>query len=159
MSVSLESTTELKIGDKAPDFTLIADDGTSVSLSDLNGQKIILYFYPKDDTPGCTQQACDFRNHHAELVHKNVCILGVSKDQTARHQKFKQKYQLPFRLLTDSEGTVCQKYGVWQKKWLYGKMYYGIERSTFLIDETGHLQKIWRKVKVPQHVQDILKLL
>lgn len=158
MVVSLDASV-LEVGQKAPDFTLLADDGQLVTLSAQEGKKVILYFYPKDDTPGCTQQACNFRDYYQEFAAKGVVIFGVSKDSILSHQKFKTKYHLNFPLLTDADGTVCKKYGVWQQKTMFGKFFPGIERTTFLIDETGHIQEIWRKVKVAGHFQEVLKAL
>ncbi|RZI46757.1 thioredoxin-dependent thiol peroxidase [Candidatus Finniella inopinata] len=149
----------LDVGSQAPDFSLMADNGDHVTLSQLKGEKIILYFYPKDDTSGCTQQACDFRDHQAEFAAKGAVILGISRDSNASHQKFKSKHTLNFPLLTDEDGKVCEAYGVWKEKSMYGKTYFGIDRSTFLIDENLCIQKIWRKVKVTDHFQEVLKAL
>src|SRR5690606_38623930 len=113
-----------------------------------------LYFYPKDDTPGCTKEACDFRDNFAALKKLGAVVIGVSKDKVAKHGKFKTKYDLPFPLVSDESGEICQKYGVWVRKSMYGMSYYGIERSTFLINPAGKIQKIWRKVKVPSHVSE-----
>jgi peroxiredoxin Q/BCP len=146
----------LHIGDKAPDFALQSDLNKTVSLESLRGKKIILYFYPKDDTPGCTREACDFRDNLAQFAHENTEIIGVSKDKPERHQKFKEKYQLPFMLLADINGDVCEAYGVLDKKSLFGKTFLGITRSTFLIDEQGIIRAIWRKVKVTGHTQQVL---
>ncbi|MBY0281886.1 MAG: thioredoxin-dependent thiol peroxidase [Alphaproteobacteria bacterium] len=146
-------------GKEASDFTLIADDGNLFTLSSLKGKKIILYFYPKDDTSGCTAQACAFRDHVSEFKAKNAVIIGVSKDDTKRHQNFKNKYQLNFPLLSDTEGKICELYGVWKEKSMYGRKYFGIERSTFYIDENFTVSQVWRKVKVPGHFEEILNLL
>jgi peroxiredoxin Q/BCP len=146
----------LKVGDKAPDFALPSDQGQTISLQSLRGKNVILYFYPKDDTPGCTREACDFRDSLTQFESSNTVILGVSKDTMAKHQKFKQKFQLPFTLLTDENADVCEAYGVIDKKSLFGKTFLGIQRSTFLIDENGILRAIWRKVKVNGHIQQIL---
>jgi peroxiredoxin Q/BCP len=146
----------LAIGSKAPDFSLFSDQNESVSLNNLRGKRIILYFYPKDDTPGCTQEACDFRDSTPLFHDKNTVILGISKDTPNKHQRFKQKYQLPFPLLADENGDVCEAYGVLDKKSLFGKTFLGIQRSTFLIDENGNIQAIWRKVKVKDHIQQVL---
>lgn len=147
----------LTIGDQAPDFTLPGDkDGQMISLKDLRGKKIILYFYPKDHTPGCTQQACDFRDNFARLKTLGVEVFGISKDSAKTHTKFKDKHQLPFTLLVDANADVCQAYGVINKKSLFGKTFLGIQRSTFLIDEEGKLRGIWRKVKVTGHVEQLL---
>lgn len=149
----------LTAGMKAPDFTLIDDEGKPLTLSQLLGKKVVLYFYPKDDTSGCTTQACDFRDHLSDFENLNAVVIGVSRDDTTRHQKFKAKHQLNFKLLTDEDSAVCEQYGVWQQKSMYGRTYYGIERSTFLIDEKGCLEQIWRKVKVPDHYKLVLSSL
>jgi thioredoxin-dependent peroxiredoxin len=147
----------LKPGSAAPDFTLPTDvTGQTLSLSQLRGKKIVLYFYPKDQTPGCTREACDFRDHFAAFEQLGVEILGVSKDSTNKHVAFKQKYALPFTLLVDQNADVCEAYGVINKKSLFGKTFLGIERSTFLINEQGMIQAMWRKVKVPLHVEQVL---
>ena len=149
---------ELKEGNKAPDFTAIDQDGKKVKLSSYKGEKnIVLYFYPKDMTPGCTTQACDLRDHHKKF--KNTVILGVSIDSTERHQKFIGKYDLPFTLLADIDKKVVQKYGVWQEKKLYGKTFMGIVRTTFIIDKSGTIQKIFPKVKVKTHIEEVLSAL
>ncbi len=146
----------LQVGDQAPEFTLTADNNESLSLKQFRGKKVILYFYPKDLTPGCTKEACDFRDSFPQISQQQAIILGISKDSPATHQKFKQKYSLPFTLLTDGDAAVCEAYGVLNPKSLFGKTFLGIQRSTFLIDEKGLIQGIWRKVKVPQHVKAIL---
>jgi peroxiredoxin Q/BCP len=146
----------LKIGDIAPDFTLPDDNNEPVSLQSLRGKKVILYFYPKDNTPGCTKQACDFRDSLQNFTRSDAHVFGISKDSARQHQKFKEKYQLPFTLLTDTNADVCEAYGVINKKSLFGKTFLGITRSTFLIDETGKIRSIWRKVKVAGHVQQVL---
>ena len=146
----------LNIGDKAPDFTLLTDNGEKVALNELRGKKIVLYFYPKDSTPGCTKEACDFRDQFSVFKKRGVEIFGISKDSVKSHQKFKQKYNLPFTLLVDDKADVCEAYGVVDKKSLFGKTFLGIDRSTFLIDEKGIVRAIWRKVKVPGHVEQIL---
>jgi peroxiredoxin Q/BCP len=146
----------LKIGDPAPDFTLVSDQNESISLKKLRGQKVLLYFYPKDNTPGCTKEACDFRDSFHHFTDKNTHVFGISKDNPKKHQKFKQQYQLPFTLLADEDGNVCEAYGVIDKKSLFGKTFLGIQRSTFLIDEEGLIQAIWRKVKVSGHTQQVL---
>lgn len=151
--------TTLTIGDLAPDFTLPDDAGNAVSLSGLKGQKIILYFYPKDDTPGCTTQACDFTTLFPDFKDTGAVILGVSKDSVVKHQKFKEKYNLTFPLLSDEKTQICEAYGVFKEKSMYGKTYMGIERTTFLIDETGHIAHIWPKVSVTNHVKDVLEKL
>ena len=146
----------LQIGDQAPDFTLLADNNENISLRDLRGKKVILYFYPKDNTPGCTKQACDFRDALPDFATEDSIVLGISRDNTSRHQKFKTKYLLPFPLLTDDNGDVCTAYDVLSKKSLFGRTYIGIQRSTFLIDENGIIRAIWRKVKVSGHVKQVL---
>ncbi len=146
----------LGIGDQAPDFTLPADNGKQISLSKLRGKKVVLYFYPKDNTPGCTKEACDFRDSFTRFTTKGIEVLGVSKDNEKAHTKFKEKYSLPFTLLVDTNADVCEAYGVINKKSLFGKTFLGISRSTFLIDENGIIRGIWRKVKVPGHVEQVL---
>jgi len=146
----------LTVGDKAPDFTLPTDTENMLSLSQCRGKKVLLYFYPKDNTPGCTKEACDFRDNFAQFKKHGVEIFGISKDSAAAHTKFKQKYTLPFTLLVDANADVCEAYGVINKKSLFGKTFLGIQRSTFLIDEKGVIRAIWRKVKVPGHVEQLL---
>ncbi len=141
----------------APDFTMPTDGGGSVSLSGLKGRKVVLYFYPKDDTPGCTKEACGFRDALPDFSGIDAAIIGVSKDSVARHDKFKAKYDLPFALASDEDGGVCEAYGTWVEKSMYGRKYMGIDRATFLIDEQGVLRAEWRKVKVPGHVAEVLK--
>lgn len=147
---------QLAVGDKAPEFSLTGDDGKTVSLAGLKGKNVVLYFYPKDDTPGCTLEAKDFRDHLGDFEKSNTVILGVSKDDTKSHLAFKKKYCLPFTLLSDDSGKTCEDYGVWVEKSMYGKTYMGIERATFLIDGKGQLKQIWRKVKVDGHVKEVL---
>jgi len=146
----------LKIGDKAPDFKLPADSGKEINLNDLRGKKVILYFYPKDMTSGCTKEACDFRDSIKKFEKKNTVVLGVSADSTGSHQKFKDKYDLPFTLLSDETKKMIKDYGVWKEKSLYGKKYMGIERTTYVIDEKGRIEKIFNKVKVDGHIDEIL---
>jgi peroxiredoxin Q/BCP len=146
----------IEVGRKAPAFTLNDQDGNSVSLKSLRGQKVILYFYPKDDTPGCTKQACGFRDQTGDFAKANAIILGISPDDEASHQKFTGKFDLPFQLLADTEHTACEAYGVWKEKNMYGRKYMGVERSTFIIDEEGTLIGEQRKVKVDGHVQAML---
>lgn len=146
----------LTIGDKAPDFTLYSDENQQVSLKDFQGKKILLYFYPKDNTPGCNKEACGFRDNIAHFSDKNVVILGVSKDSPSRHQQFKTKFSLPFTLLSDESGDICEAYGVIDKKSLFGRTFLGIKRSTFLIDEKGIIRAIWRNVKVSGHSKQVL---
>jgi peroxiredoxin Q/BCP len=147
----------LEIGDKAPDFTLPADGGGKVSLKDLKGKTVILYFYPKDDTSGCTAEACAFRDQLPDFSKSKATVLGVSRDSVASHDKFKKKYGLTFPLLSDEEGKVTEAYGTWVEKSMYGRKYMGIDRSTFLIDPKGVIRGIWRKVKVPGHAEEVLK--
>lgn len=147
----------LNIGDKAPDFTLPTDaENKEMTLSQLRGKKIVLYFYPKDNTPGCTKEACDFRDYFAAFKKEGIEIFGISKDSAKAHTKFKTKYDLPFTLLVDANADVCEAYGVINKKSMFGKTFLGIQRSTFFIDEKGIIRAIWRKVKVPGHVEQIL---
>jgi len=143
-------------GNKAPNFTLKADDGRDVSLSDYQGKKVVLYFYPKDGTPGCTNEAIQFRDMIEEFRKEDTIIIGVSKDTINSHQKFKQKHKLPFTLLSDPDGKVLDLYGVWKKKSMYGRTFMGIERTTVLIDEKGIITKVFRKVKVKGHAQSCL---
>ena len=140
-------------GDKAPDFTLVADDGRKVSLQDYRGKKVILYFYPKDGTPGCTREAIEFRDISKKFEEEGSIMLGVSKDSIKSHHKFKQKHDLPFTLLSDPEGKILDLYNVWKKKSMYGRTFMGTERTTFLIDENGIVKKVYRKVKVKGHAQ------
>lgn len=147
---------DLKIGDKAPDFKLPADGGETISLKDYKGRKLVVYFYPKDDTPGCTAESCAFRDNLPKLGKLGVDVIGVSKDSVKKHDKFKVKYDLNFPLLSDEEGDMCERYGTWVEKSMYGKKYMGIDRSTFLIDEQGKIAAIWRKVKVEGHVEEVL---
>ncbi len=145
------------IGDKAPDFSAGTDGGGSISLKDLKGKKVVLYFYPKDMTPGCTTEACGFRDAHPDFSKINAEIIGVSKDSVKRHDKFKEKYDLPFTLAADEDGKMCEAYGVWQEKKNYGKTYMGIVRSTFLIDEKGKIAAVWRNLRVKGHVENVLE--
>lgn len=150
----------LAIGDIAPDFTLPTDEAAQCfTLSQQRGKKVLLYFYPKDHTPGCTKEACAFRDHFARFEQKGVLVLGISKDSASTHTRFRQKHHLPFPLLVDADAKVCEAYGVINKKSLFGKTFLGIERSTFLIDETGIIRELWRKVKVPGHVEQIIHVL
>ena len=146
----------LAIGDQAPDFTMATDGGGEVSLVGLKGKSVILYFYPKDDTPGCTKEACGFRDALPDFSGLNAEIIGVSKDPVAKHDKFKTKYDLPFTLGADADGSVCAAFDTWVEQSLYGRLYMGIERATFLIDGAGVLRAIWRKVKVKGHVEAVL---
>ena len=146
----------LDIGSKAPDFKAETDKGETISLKDFRGKQVVLYFYPKDDTTGCTKEACDFRDNFARLKKAGAVVLGVSPDTVSKHVKFKEKYDLPFTLVSDPDKTVCGLYDVWKEKSMYGRKYMGVERSTFLIDEHGKIKALWRKVKVPGHVEEVL---
>ncbi len=146
----------LSEGDKAPDFDVPADGGGRVSLAAHAGKIVVLYFYPKDDTPGCTKEACGFRNCIGDFKAAGAEVIGVSKDSVKKHDKFKAKYELPFTLASDEDGAVCDAYGTWVEKSMYGRHYMGIERATFVIDGEGAVRKIWRKVKVPGHVEAVL---
>src|SRR2546422_2383810 len=148
--------TMLAVGERAPDFTLPADDGRKVSLKDLRGKKVVLYFYPKDDTTGCTKEACSFRDNLGRVTSKGAVVLGVSRDDPKSHLKFKDKYNLNFPLLSDDDGRVTGEYGVCKIKNLYGREYFGIERTTFLIDERGKVAKIWPRVRVEGHTDEVL---
>jgi peroxiredoxin Q/BCP len=143
----------VKEGDKAPDFTLQADDGREVSLKDYQGKKVVLYFYPRDDTPGCTREAAEFRDTIKQLENENAVVVGVSKDSVESHKKFKEKYGLPFTLLSDPEAKVLRLYEVWKKKSLYGREMMSTERTTFLIDEKGIVKKVYPKVNVEGHAK------
>ncbi len=143
-------------GAKAPDFTLPTDGGGKVSLKDFKGKKVILYFYPKDDTSGCTKEACGFRDALPDFSRVGAAVIGVSRDPVKSHDKFKQKYDLNFTLASDAEGKVSDAYGTWVEKSMYGRKYMGMERATFLIDGAGKIRKVWRKVKIPGHVEDVL---
>ncbi len=146
----------LKIGDKAPDFKLLSDSGREVTLKKLKGHKVVLYFYPKDNTSGCTKEACDFKDSIKIFEKKETVVIGVSKDSVESHKNFKSKFELPFTLLSDESAKMLKDYGVWKEKSMYGRKYMGIERSTFLIDEKGKIREIWNNVKVPGHIEDIL---
>ncbi|MDR0268588.1 thioredoxin-dependent thiol peroxidase [Paenibacillus sp.] len=150
---------ELSIGQMVPDFTLPAASGEQITLSSFRGRKVILYFYPKDMTPGCTQEACSFRDSNHILEEKGAVVIGISPDSVKSHSKFAGKYELPFLLLSDENHHVSELYGVWQLKKMYGREFMGIVRSTFLIDEEGKLIKEWKKVKVAGHTEDILSAL
>ena len=149
----------LEIGMKAPEFTLFDKDGNTVSLSDFVGKKVVLYFYPKDNTPGCTRQACAFAAAYEGFKAKDVVVIGISKDSVASHLKFAQKHELPFILLSDPELQAIQAYGVWQEKKLYGKVSMGMVRTTFIIDEQGNIEKVMPKVKPDTNATEILAYL
>lgn len=151
--------TQLKEGEKAPDFTTNDQDGNRVSLKDFRGNKVVLYFYPKDDTPTCTVEACNLRDNYSELKKAGLEVLGVSPDTSDKHKKFEKKYNLPFTLLEDPDRKVIEKYGVWGEKNLYGIKYIGLHRTTFLIDENGIILKIFKKPKSKIHSEEILKAL
>jgi thioredoxin-dependent peroxiredoxin len=147
----------IELGMQAPDFELLASNGEKVKLSDFKGESVVLYFYPKDMTPGCTTQACDFRDLHNDFAQLNCTIIGISPDPIGKHEKFIEKYNLPFLLLFDEDHHVSELYEVWKLKKNFGKEYMGIERSTFVIDKEGKIAKEWRKVKVKGHVEEALQ--
>jgi thioredoxin-dependent peroxiredoxin len=146
----------VEVGSKAPAFSLKDQHGETVKLSDLKGKHVVLYFYPKDDTPGCTKEACGFRDEHAALKKAGAVVLGVSPQGEASHKKFSDKFTLPFQLLVDEDHSVAEKYGAWGERSLYGRKFMGILRSTFLIGPDGKVAKVWPKVKVEGHVDDVL---
>ena len=148
---------KVKIGDRAPVFKLPADGGDELSLKSLLGRKVVLYFYPKDDTSGCTREAIEFTNLSGKFSRAGAVILGVSKDNVVAHDKFIKKHKLKVRLLSDADGSLCEKYSVWVEKNMYGRKYMGIERSTFLIDGKGVIKQVWRKVKVADHAEAVLE--
>jgi peroxiredoxin Q/BCP len=147
----------IKEGDAAPDFETRDADGNAVRLSDLRGQKVVLYFYPKDDTPGCTKEACSFRDSFAEYERRGIKVLGVSTDDERSHRKFAEKYSLPFTLLADTDHRVADLFGVYGEQQFMGRKYMGVSRQTFLIDEEGRVRKVFDKVKVDEHADDVLK--
>ncbi|MGG0029817.1 thioredoxin-dependent thiol peroxidase [Bacillus safensis subsp. osmophilus] len=147
----------IEVGQQVPDIELTGDNGEKIKLSDFKGKHIVLYFYPKDMTPGCTTEACDFRDRHQSFAELDAVIIGVSPDSQDKHQKFKEKHELPFLLLVDDEQKLSEAFGVWKLKKNFGKEYMGIERSTFLINKEGTLVKEWRKVKVKDHVEEALE--
>jgi peroxiredoxin Q/BCP len=149
----------LEVGTKAPAFTLKNAEGKSVKLSEFKGKPVVLYFYPKDDTPGCTKEACGFRDASAALKKHGAVVLGVSPDNVASHAKFRDKYELPFPLLSDEKHEVAEKYGAWREKNMYGKKSMGIQRSTYLIDEEGKIAKVWARVKPEEHAAQVLEAL
>ncbi|MBO6782436.1 MAG: thioredoxin-dependent thiol peroxidase [Alphaproteobacteria bacterium] len=144
-------------GDKAPAFSMPTDGGGNIALKDLKGRNVVLYFYPKDSTPGCTKEACAFRDLMPDFSKVDADIIGVSKDSVKRHDNFKAKHELPFTLASDEDGDVCERYGVWVEKSMYGRKFMGIERATFLIDGKGKVRKVWRKVKVAGHADEVLE--
>ncbi|MBR72328.1 MAG: thioredoxin-dependent thiol peroxidase [Rhodospirillaceae bacterium] len=149
-------TSLLNEGDKAPVFTAMSDGDRSLNSNELRGKVVVLFFYPKDDTPGCTKESCGFSDLVNEFKMHNAVIIGVSKDSIDRHNRFKEKYNLKFDLISDEEGSLCESFGTWKEKKNYGRTYMGIERSTFIIDEEGKIIKIWRKVRVNGHVEEVL---
>lgn len=150
---------KVKIGNKVPAFTSILDDGSNLKSTDLKGKYVVIYFYPKDSTPGCTKEGEDFRDFHKEFIKSDSLIFGVSRDSVASHEKFKKKYNFPFNLISDEEESLCNIFDVIKEKNMYGRKYMGIERSTFLIDKKGVLVHEWRKVKVKNHAQEVLDTL
>ena len=151
--------TEIKIGSKAPSFSLPDQNDNIISLKDFAGKKVVLYFYPKDMTSGCTQEACDFRDSFPKFGNIDAVVIGISKDSVKSHRKFMDKYDLPFTLLSDENSDICEKYGVWQEKSMYGRKYMGIARTTFIIDEKGKIKKVFPKVKVNGHIEEVLNAL
>jgi peroxiredoxin Q/BCP len=149
----------LQLHTQAPLFSLKDQDETLHTLEGYRGKKVLVYFYPKDDTPGCTTEACSFRDNYEELRKAGLVVLGISKDSSKSHKKFADKYTLPFPLLSDSDGAVCEAYGVWRKKKFMGREYMGIERMSFLIDEDGNISKIYETVKPKEHVGEVLSML
>lgn len=149
----------LNAGDRAPDFALPTGDGSTLHLKDFRGKKVVLYFYPKDDTPGCTKEACSFEENLSVLKRKGAVVLGVSADTVASHEKFAGKYHLSFPLLSDEKKEIVKVYGVWKERSLYGRKFMGIERTTFIIDEQGKIRRIFEKVKVDGHTQEVLTAL
>jgi peroxiredoxin Q/BCP len=157
--MAAELELKLKEGDRAPDFSAATSGGGTISLAALKGRNVILYFYPRDDTPGCTKEACAFRDHFAEFRKRGVIVLGVSTDTAKSHDKFIAKYQLPFTLLVDDEKKIVEAYGVWGEKSFLGKKYLGTHRVTFLVGPDGRIRKVWPKVKPEAHVQEVLAVL
>lgn len=155
-AASKSAEVSLSEGNKAPDFTLKDDNGKTVKLSEFKGRKVVLYFYPKDDTPGCTKEACSFRDGFREIQKKGAVVLGVSPDSVESHKKFKAKFNLNFPLLSDEQKNVVNAYGVWKEKSLYGRNYMGVERTTFVIDENGRIKRVFPKVKVDGHYEEVL---
>jgi peroxiredoxin Q/BCP len=146
----------IKIGQKAPAFSGKNQNGTVISLDDFKGKPVVLYFYPKDDTPGCTKEACSFRDAYQDILDLGAAIIGVSRDTVEKHKKFADKYDLPFNLLADEDGTATESYGVWVEKSMYGKKYMGIQRATYLIDQKGHIHQSWPKVSIANHCNEVI---
>ncbi len=157
--MSKAASNDLKVGQKAPDFIALDDSGQKVKLSDFKGQKVVLYFYPKDDTPGCTVEACAFRDGFEEIKKHGAVVLGVSIDSVQSHEKFKDKFDLNFPLLADTDKKIVEAYGTWKEKSMYGKKYMGIERTTFIIDAQGKISHIFPKVKVNEHYDEVIEAL
>ena len=149
----------IKEGDRSPDFKAITTDGTTIALKNLKGKNVVLYFYPKDDTPGCTIEACAFRDNFKNIGKLNAVVLGISPDGVKSHVKFTEKFQLPFPLLADEDKKICQDYGVWVEKSMYGKKYMGVARTTFVINKEGKIAKVFEKVKPEGHDQEVIKTL
>lgn len=149
----------IDIGHKAPAFSALCDTGETLSLADYAGKTLVLYFYPKDDTPGCTKEACGFNDNLAALKKLKTAVIGISKDSIASHQKFKEKYGLQFPLLSDTNGEICEAYGTWIEKSMYGRKYMGIDRATFIIGPDGKIAALWRGVKVPGHIDAVIESL
>jgi peroxiredoxin Q/BCP len=149
----------MEVGKKAPDFTLLDQDGNKVSLKDFAGKKVVLYFYPKDNTSGCTSEACNFRDDFPKFIKSEAVIIGISPDSVESHKKFADKYNLPFTLLSDEDKKVLGKYDVWKEKSMYGRKYMGVERTTYIIDESGKIKKIFNKVKVDGHNEEVIEAL
>lgn len=154
-----QTGTALQEGDPAPEFTAVTDEGTELSLSDLRGEKVVLYFYPKDDTPGCTIESCEFRDAHPRFAGKDAVVLGVSPDDVRSHQKFRQKYDLPFTLLVDEGHAIADRYEAWGEKSLFGVKYQGTRRTTYVLDREGRIAKIFRKVKPKGHAEEVERAL
>jgi peroxiredoxin Q/BCP len=159
MVMSKAAGAELKVGQKAPDFTVMNDSGQKVKLSDFKGKNVVLYFYPKDDTPGCTKEACAFRDGIDEIRSRGAVVLGVSVDSVESHKKFRDKFDLNFPLLADTDKKIVEAYGTWKEKSMYGKKYMGVERTTFIIDGQGKISHIFPKVKVDEHYDEVLEAL
>ena len=157
LTMATELELKLKEGDKAPDFSAPTNGGGTISLSELKGKNVILYFYPKDDTPGCTKEACSFRDSHSKLTRRGIKVLGLSLDSEAKHKKFAAKYDLPFTLLSDTDRVVSEAYGTYGEKKFMGRTYMGLHRMTFLIDEKGRIKKIFSKVKPEGHAEEVME--